>query len=122
MVVSVLAVGVVCWLKGESWYHGFGGGWRRGCAGGNQRHKAVRSLTSVTLKILGQDPPEDSPPGDTVPAASLFWLSLLEVCCRTPWVGSCSPWSLSAALGTQVACECVMEGGMEDAVAVKGVF
>ena len=36
--------------------------------------------------------------------------------------GSCSPWSLSAALGTRAACECVRAGGMEDAAAVKGVF
>ena len=43
----------------------------------NQRQKAVRSVTSMTLKILGQDPPEDSPPRDTVPSAPLFWLSLL---------------------------------------------
>ena len=47
----------------------------------NQRQKAVKLVTSMTLKILGQDPPEDSPPGDTVPSAPLFWLSLLEVCC-----------------------------------------
>ena len=40
---------------------------------------------------------------------------------QTPLGGSCSPWSLSAALGTRVACECVRAGGMEDAVAVKGV-
>ena len=85
----------------------------------NQRQKAVRSETFMTLKILSQDPPEDSPPGNTVPSAPLFWLSLLEVCCRPPWV---SPWSLSTALGTQAACECVRAGGVEDAVAVKGVF
>ena len=33
---------------------------------------------------------------------------------QTPLGGSCS--------GTQVACKCVRAGGMEDAVAVKGVF
>ena len=36
--------------------------------------------------------------------------------------GSCSLWSLSAALGTQVGCEYVRTGGMDDAVSVKGVF
>ena len=35
--------------------------------------------------------------------------------------GLCSQWSLSAAIGTWVACECVRAGGMEDAGAVKGV-
>ena len=41
---------------------------------------------------------------------------------QTPLGGLCFPWSLSAALGTRAACECVRAGGMEDAVAVKGVF
>ena len=41
---------------------------------------------------------------------------------QTPLGGSCSPWSLSTALGTWAACECVRAGGMEDAVAMKGVF
>ena len=35
--------------------------------------------------------------------------------------GSCSPWSLSAALGTRAACECVRAGRVEDAGAVKGM-
>ena len=122
MLVSVLALGVVCWLKGESWYPGFGGGWRRGCAGGNQRQKAVRSLTSMTLEILGQDPPEDSPPGDTVPSAPPVLAEPAGGLLQTPRGGLCSPWSVSADLGTQAACECVRAGRMEDAVAVKGVF
>ena len=75
----------------------------------------------MTLKILVQDPPEDSSPGDTVlqppilaePAGGLL---------QTPLGGSCSSWSLRAALATQVACECVGAGGMEDTVAEKGVF
>ena len=41
---------------------------------------------------------------------------------QNPLGGSCSPWSLGAALGTQAACECMRTRGMEDAVAVKGVF
>ena len=35
--------------------------------------------------------------------------------------GSCSQWSLSAPIGTWVACECVRAEGMEDAGAVKEV-
>ena len=35
--------------------------------------------------------------------------------------GLCSQWSLSAAKGTWVACECVRAEGMEDAGTVKGV-
>ena len=54
-----------------------------------------------------------SPPVLTEPAGGLL---------QTPLGGSCSPWSLSTALGTQAACKCVRAGGMEDAVAVKGVF
>ena len=41
---------------------------------------------------------------------------------QTPLGGSCSPWSLSAALGTWAACECLRAGGMEDVVAEKEVF
>ena len=41
---------------------------------------------------------------------------------QTPLGGLCFPWSLSADLGTQAACERVRAGGMEDAVAIKGVF
>ena len=41
---------------------------------------------------------------------------------QVPLGGSCSPWSLSAALGTRVACECVRAGGVEDAVTERGVF
>ena len=45
-----------------------------------------------------------------------------RVLLQTPLGGSCSLWSLSAALGTQAACECVRPGGVEDAVAVKGML
>ena len=41
---------------------------------------------------------------------------------QNPLGGSCSPWPLSTPLGTWGACECVRAGGMEDTVAVKGVF
>ena len=40
---------------------------------------------------------------------------------QTPLGGSCSPWSLSAALGTRAAWECVRAGRVEDAGAVKGM-
>ena len=76
----------------------------------------------MTLKILGQDPPVRqstwghsavSPPVLAEPAGGLL---------QTPLGGSCSPWPLSTAFGTQAGCECVRAGGKEDAVAVKGVF
>lgn len=121
MLVSVLAVGMVCWLKAESWYPGFGGGCRRGLQG-KPEQKAVSSVSSVTLKILGQGPPVRQfhlgtqcrkAPVLAEPAGGLL---------QTPLGGSCSPWSLSAALRTRAACECVRAGGMEEAAAVKGVF
>ena len=79
-------------------------------------------MTNMTLKILGQGPPMRqsiwghsavSPPVLAEPAGDLL---------QNLRGGSCSPWSLSAALGTWVACECVRARGMEDAVAEKGVF
>ena len=53
-----------------------------------------------------------SPPVLAEPAGDLL---------QTPLGGLCSPWSLSAALGTWAACECVRAGRVEDAGAVKGV-
>ena len=79
-------------------------------------------MTSVTLKILGQDPlvRQFNTGHSTVSLAVLAEPTggLLQ----TPLGASCSPWSLSAVLGTRAACECVKAGGMEDAVAEKGVF
>ena len=60
--------------------------WRRGCAGENQGQKAVRSMTSMTLKILGQDPTVRRFTWGHSAVSPLFWLSLLEVCCRPPGV------------------------------------
>ena len=92
MLVSVLAVGVVCWLKGESCYPGVGGGWRRGCAGENRRQKAMSSVTSVILKIVGQDPTVRQFTWGHSAVSPLFWVSLLEVCCRPPgWLVLCGP-------------------------------
>ena len=76
----------------------------------------------MTLKILGQDPPVRQ---STWGHSALSPLVLAEPAgglLQTPLGGSCFPWFLSAALGTRAACECVRAGGMEDAVAVKGVF
>ena len=82
----------------------------------------MRSVTSMTLKILGQDPAVRhihlgtqcrQPPVLAEPAGILL---------QTPLGGSCSLWSLSAAVGTWAACECLRAGGMEDAVAEKEVF
>ena len=82
----------------------------------------MRSVTSMTLKILGQDPAVRHIHLGTqcrqLPVLAEPSGGLLQ----TPLGGSCSPWSLSAALGTWVGCECVRAEGMEDAVAVKGVF
>ena len=41
----------------------------------------------------GSRSPSDTVPGDTVPSAHLFWLSLLEVCCRFTWMAHalCGP-------------------------------
>ena len=84
----------------------------------------MSTVTSMTLKNLGQGPGDFgdsltwgqnavSSPVLAEPAGGLL---------QTPLGGSCSPWPLGAAVGTQAACECVRAGGMEDAVAVKGVF
>ena len=84
----------------------------------------MNAVTSMTLKNLGQGPGDFgdsltwgqnavSSPVLAEPAGGLL---------QTPLGGSCSSWSLRAALATQVACECVGAGGMEDTVAEKGVF
>ena len=81
----------------------------------------VRSVAFMTLKIPGQDPPERQfQPGDTVPSAHLFWLSLLNVCRRPTWVACALSGPLVLPKGW-VACECVRAEGMEDAGTVKGV-
>ena len=116
-----LAVGVDCWLKVESGSLALAEGEGRDVQG-KPKAEAVRSVTSMTLKGLGQDSPVRQfhlgtqcrqPPVLAEPAGILL---------QTPLGGSCSLWSLSAALGTWVACECLRAGGMEDAVAEKEVF
>ena len=55
-----------------------------------------------------EDPWSRSPRGQFTwghrAVSPLFWLSLLGSAADPPG-GSCSPWSLSAALGTQAGCE-----------------
>ena len=122
VLVSVLIVEVVCCLKGVSWYPGISRESRRGCAGENQRQKAMRSVTSMTLKILGQDPPVRQSTWGHSAVIPLVRAEPAGGLLQTPLGGLCFPWSLSADLGTQAACERVRAGGMEDAVAIKGVF
>lgn len=87
----------------------------------HERQKAVRSVTPVTLKILGQDPLVRQFTWGHSASSPLFWLSLLGARWDpTGWLSS--PWSLGAALKIRAACEYVRAGGIEDAVAEKGVF
>ena len=92
MLVSVLAVGVLCWLKGDlgSLALAEGGG------GDVQGKPETESCEVSDPEDLVKIPQRDSPPGDTVPSALLFWLSLLEFCCRPPWVAHalCGPLAL----------------------------
>ena len=81
----------------------------------------MSSVTSMTLKILGQDPPEDSPPGDTVPSAPPVLAETAGGLLQAPLGGSCSPWSLSAALGKWAACECVQAGRVKEVEKVEKV-
>lgn len=85
MLVSVLAVGVVFWFKGDlgSLALAEGGG---GDVQGKLNVEAVSSVTSMTLKISGQDPPRGQSTSGHSAISPLFWLSLLGVCCRPPWV------------------------------------
>ena len=113
-----LVVGADSWLKGESGILALADGRGRDVQGKPETESCEVSDLHDPEDLI-KIPQRNSPSRDTVPSAPLFWLSLLEVCCRPPWV---SPWSLSAALGTQAACECVRAGGVEDAVAVKGML
>ena len=81
-------------------------------------------------EVSGLHDPEDPrsrSPRETVPTwgHSAISPSILaepaQCLLRTHLGGLCSQWSLSAAKGTWVACECVRAEGMEDAGTVKGV-
>ena len=116
-----LVVGADSWLKGDpdSLALEEGGG------GNIQGKPEAESCEVIDLRDPedpgSRPPPEDSPPGDTVRSAPVL-AEPAGGLLQTPLDGSCSPWPLRTALGTRVACECVRAGGMEDAVAVKGVF
>ena len=120
MLVSILAVGVVCWLKGDL-------GSLALAEGGGEDVQGKLKTESCELSNLHD--PED--PGSKSPRGQSTWGQYCQPpvlaepaggLLQAPLGGSCSPWSLSAALGAWAVCECVRAGGMEDAAAVKGVF
>ena len=78
-----VTVGLVCWLKGDSGSLALAEGGGRDVQG-KPEEKAIRSVTSVTLKILGQDRPVRQFIWGHSAVSPLFWLSLLGVCCRPP--------------------------------------
>ena len=52
----------------------------------------MSSVTSVILKIVGQDPTVRQCTWGHSAVSPLFWVSLLEVCCRPPgWLVLCGP-------------------------------
>ena len=114
-------MGVVCWFEGESWYLGLA----EGGEGGVQGKPEAESCEVSDLRDL-EDPGSRPPRGQSTWGHSAVSPPVLAEqaggLLQTPLGGSCSPWSLSAALGTRAGCECVRAGGMEDAVAVKGMF
>ena len=115
MLVSVFSEGMICWEPS------FGRGWRRECAGKTKGRKPWGHWPLWTWRTWVKFPQRTvhlgtqcrQPPVLAEPAGGLL---------QNPLGGLCSPWSLSAALGTRVACECVRAGGVEDAVTERGVF
>ena len=95
MLVSVLAVGVVCWLKGDLGSLALAEG-----GGGDVQGKLKAESCEVSNLHDPEDPGSRSPRGQSTSGHSavspLFWLSLLEVYCRPPWVAYalCSPLAL----------------------------
>ena len=90
-----LVVGADSWLKGESGILALADGRGRDVQGKPETESCeVSDLRDPEDPV--KIPQRDSPPGDTVPSAPLFWLSLLEVCCRPPWVAHalCGPLAL----------------------------
>ena len=88
-----------------------------------------RQQETESSEVSDHDPedPGSRSPRETVPTwgHSAISPSILaeptQGLLQTHLGGSCSQWSLSAPIGTWVACECVRAEGMEDAGAVKGV-
>ena len=73
---------------------GIGRGWRKACAG-KTRVESHEVSDLHDPEDPGSRSPEDSSTGDSA-ISHLFWLSLLEVYCRPPWVARalCSPLAL----------------------------
>ena len=63
---------------------GIGRGWRKACAG-KTRVESHEVSDLHDPEDPGSRSPEDSSTGDSA-ISPLFWLSLLEVYCRPPWV------------------------------------
>ena len=116
-----LVVGADFWLKGDPGILALAEG-----VGGNVHGKPEAESCDVSDLHDPEDPGSRSPRGQSTWGHSAVSRPVLAEpaggLLQTPLGGSCSPWSLSAALGTQAACECVRAGGMEDVVAEKGVF
>ena len=93
--------------------------------GGNVQGKPEAESCDVSDLHDPEDPGSKSPRGQSTWGHSAVSPPVLAEpaggLLQTPLGGSCSLWSLSAALGTRAACECVRAGRVEDAGAVKGV-
>ena len=91
-----LVVGADSWLKEDPGILALAEG-----VGGNVHGKPEAESCEVSDLHDPEDPgsrprSETHPPGDTVLSAPLFWLSLLEVCCRPHCVADalCGPLAL----------------------------
>ena len=115
-----LVVGTDSWLKGDPGILALAEG-----IGGNVQGKPEAESCEVSDPCDPEDPGSRSPRGQSTWGHSAVSRPVLAEpaggLLQTSLGSSCSPWSLSAALGTRAACECVRAGGMEDAGAVKGM-
>ena len=115
-----LVVGADSWLKEDPGILALAEG-----VGGNEQGKPEAESCDVSDLHDPEDPGSKSPRGQSTWGHSAVSPPVLAEpagdLLQTPLGGLCSPWSLSAALGTWAACECVRAGRVEDAGAVKGV-
>ena len=115
-----LVAGADSWLKGDPGILALAEG-----VGGNVQGKPEAESCDVSDLHDPEDPGSKSPRGQSTWGHSAVSPPVLAEpaggLLQTPLGGSCSLWSLSAALGTRAACECVRAGRVEDAGAVKGV-
>ena len=115
-----LVVGADSWLKKDPGILVLAEG-----VGGNVQGKPEAESCDVSDLHDPEDPGSRSPRGQSTWGHSAVSRPVLAEpaggLMQTLLGGSCSPWSLSAALGTWAACECVRAGQVEDAGAVKGV-